>query len=156
MNQVRNQYMKRKNKQPERPFAPNAQQFEKAINIISNIDNYNMPTFKTMVETVSVAELQDMLNSFTSKGSTTMVERLKRIAELTGELRTLVGLRNALASAIARLQDKFSDNLVNEYPRKHGLVDTRKIKEDLKYSWELEPLLRRCLTLNSLVNYWDF
>ena len=85
-----------------------------------------------MVESSSVAELKEMLKSFTLKGCTTMVERLKRIAELTGELRTLVGLRNALASAIARLQDKFVDNLVNEYPCRHGLVDTRNIKEDLR------------------------
>ena len=43
---VRKQSLKRKNKQPERPFTPSAQQFEKAFNIISNIDNYNMPAFK--------------------------------------------------------------------------------------------------------------
>jgi hypothetical protein len=61
-----------------------------------------------------------------------MVERIKRIAEHTGELQTLVGLRNHLASAITRLHDEFSDTLSNEYPSKHGLVDTRKIKEDLK------------------------
>ena len=126
MNQVRKQYMKRKNKQPERPFTPNAQQFEKAFNIISNIDNYNMPTFKNMVETSSVAELQDMLNSCTLK-----VERLERISEITGELRTLVGLRNALTRIIARLQEQFIDNLVNEYPSKQGLVNTRQIKEDI-------------------------
>ena len=131
MSNVKKQFMKRKNKQLERPFTPNAQQFEKAFNIISNIDNYNMPTFKNMVETASVAELQDTNNVFCLKGFT-LTERLKRVSEHTGELQTLVGLRNHLANAIPRLHDKFSDNLSNEYPSKHGLVDTRKIKEDLK------------------------
>ena len=90
-----------------------------------------MPTFKSMVETASVAELQDIKNVFCLKGFT-ITARLKRVSEHTGELQTLVGLRNHLASAITRLHDKFSDNLSNEYPNKHGLVDTRQIKEDLK------------------------
>jgi hypothetical protein len=123
--------MKRKNKQPERPFTPNAQQFEKAFNIISNIDNYNMPTFKNMVETSSVAELQDIKNVFCLKGFT-ITERLKRVSEHTGEMHTLVGLRNHLASAITRLQDKFIDNVPNEYLGKHGSINTRKINEDIK------------------------
>ena len=132
MYQIRKQYIKRRNKQSERPFTPNAQQFEKAFNIITNIDNYTMPTIKNMVETYSVADLQGMLNSFTSKGGPTIVERLKRIAELTGDMQTLVGLRNHLVSAITRLQDKFIDNIPNEYLGKHGLINTRKIKEDIK------------------------
>jgi len=107
-----------------------------------------MPTFKNMVVTASVAELQDMLNSFTSKGAPSMVERLKRIAELTGELRTLVGLRNALTNAIARLQVKFLDNLINEYPCKHGLADTRKIKEDIK----IQLGIRAALTSSMIDN----
>jgi hypothetical protein len=37
-----------------------------------------------------------------------------------------------LRSAIARLQDKFIDNVSNEYPSHHNLVDTRKTKEDIK------------------------
>jgi hypothetical protein len=143
---LKKQYMKRKNKPPERPFTPNAQQFEKAFNIISNIENYNMPTFKNMVESSSLAELKEMLKPFTLKGCTTMVERIKRIAEHTGELQTLVGLRNHLVSAITILQDKFSDNLVNEYPCRHGLVDTRKIREDLKIQLGIRAATAPCMS----------
>ena len=60
-----------------------------------------------------------------------MVDRLRRVFEFTGEMQTLVGLRNALASAIARLQDEFIDNLTNEYPSHHSLVDTRNMKESI-------------------------
>ena len=129
---VRKHIQKRKNKQPERPFTPSAQQFEKAFNIISNIDNYNMPALKNMVETSSVAELQDMLSVFSWVGSTTIIEKLKRISEITNELQTLTGLRNVLTDAIAKLQEKFIDTVSNEYPNKHGLVNARKIKEDIK------------------------
>jgi len=133
MNQVRKRYIKRKNKQPERPFTPNAQQFEKAFNIISNIDNYTLPTVKNMVETSSVADLQGMLNFLSGKNAgPTIEDRLKRVSEYTGEMQTLVGLRNHLVSAITRLQDKFIANVSNEYPWRHGLINTRKMKEDLK------------------------
>ena len=47
-------------------------------------------------------------------------------------MQTLTSLRNVLTSAIARLHDTFINTLSNEYPNKHGLVNTRKIKEDIK------------------------
>ena len=145
---VREQILKRKNKQPERPFTPSAQQFEKAFNIISNIDSYNMPAFKNMVETSSVAELQDMLSVFSWVGSTTIIEKLKRISEITNELQTLTGLRNVLTDAIAKLQEKFIDNVSNEYPNKHGLVNARKIKEDIK----IQLGIRAALTSSMIDN----
>ena len=60
-----------------------------------------------------------------------MVDRLRRVSECIGEILSLVGLRNALVSAIARLQDRFIDNLTNEYRRRHSLVDPRNIKESI-------------------------
>ena len=60
-----------------------------------------------------------------------MIDRLRRVSESMDEMQTLVGLRNTLASAIDRLQDKFIDILTNEYPSRHSLVDTRKMKESI-------------------------
>ena len=81
-----------------------------------------------MMETSLVAELQDLLSSFVSKRSTSITERLRRVSEHTGEMQSLVGLRNNLASAITRLQVNFIDKLASEYPSRHNLVDTRKRK----------------------------
>ena len=60
-----------------------------------------------------------------------MIDRLRRVSESIDEMQTLVGLRNTLASALARLQDKFIDILTNEYPSRHSLVDTREMKESI-------------------------
>ena len=60
-----------------------------------------------------------------------MIDRLRRVSESVDEMQTLVGLRNTLASAIVRLRDKFIDILTNEYPSRHNLVDTRKMKESI-------------------------
>ena len=101
----------------------------KAFNIINNLVNYNIRTFSIVVDTLSIADLQGMLNLISATGGGPMIDRLRRVSESISELQTLVGLRNTLASAIARLQDKFIDILTNEYPSRHSLVDTRKIKE---------------------------
>ena len=58
-------------------------------------------------------------------------DKLKRISEKCGEVRTRVGIRNHMANAINRLQTNFIENVVNEYPRAHRLVDTRLIKEHI-------------------------
>jgi hypothetical protein len=84
-----------------------------------------------MLETSSVADLQGMLNQLSGNHGNMIEDRLKRVSEHTGEMQTLVGLRNHLVSAMPRLQDKFIDNVSNEYPNKHGLTNTRKIKKDI-------------------------
>ena len=78
-----------------------------------------------------MAELQDRLKDLSATGGGPMVDRLRRVSESIGEISTPVGLRNALASAIARLQDKCLDNLTNEFTSRHSLVDTRSMKEHI-------------------------
>ena len=77
---ARKQILKRKNKQPERPFTPSAQQFEKAFNIINNLVSYSIRTFSNVVETLSIADLQDMLNLLSATGGGPMVDRLRRVS----------------------------------------------------------------------------
>ena len=52
-----------------------------------------------------------MLSYVSSAGGGPLEDRLERFSELTGESSALVGLRNALTSALARLHDKCIDNL---------------------------------------------
>jgi len=86
--------MKRKYKQPERPFTPTAQQFEKAVHTISNVENYNIRTFNNVVEALSIADLQDMLSLLSAPGGGPMEDKLRGVSESIDEMQTLVGLRN--------------------------------------------------------------
>ena len=58
-------------------------------------------------------------------------DKLKRVSEYCGEIRTLVGIRNLMTDALNKLQTNFIENAVNEYPIAWGLIDTRKIKEHI-------------------------
>ena len=76
-----------------------------------------------------------------------MIDRLRRVSGSISDMQTLVGLRNTLASSIDRLQDKFIDILTNEYPSRHSLVDTRKMKENIKIQLGI-----RAATTSSMVD----
>jgi hypothetical protein len=64
-------------------------------------------------------------------GSMLTTDKLKRVSEYCGEIRTLVGIRNLMTDAINKLQATFIENAANEYPTAHAIVDTRKIKEHI-------------------------
>ena len=109
--------------------APSSQQFEIAFNVMSNINNYKLQSFKSSLEALPTSELLEVVDLLSSNGgSMTTEDKIKRISEYCGEIRTLVGIRNLMADAINRLQANFIENAVNEYPSAHTLVDTRKIK----------------------------
>ena len=88
-----------------------------------------------------------MLSVISATGGGPMIDRLRRVSESMDEMQTLVGLRNTLASSIDRLQDKFIDILTNEYPSRHSLVDTRKMKENIKIQLGI-----RAATTSSMVD----
>jgi hypothetical protein len=112
--------------------APSAQQFEIAFNVMSNINKYKMQSFNSSLEALPNTELLEVMDLISGTGGSMSTEdKLKRISEYCGEIRTLVGIRNLMANAINRLHIMFIENAVNEYPSAHALVDTRKIKEDI-------------------------
>ena len=112
--------------------APSSQQFEIAFNVISNINNYKMQSFTNSIQALPNDELLEVVGLLSSTGgSMTTGDKLKRVSEYCGEIRTLVGIRNLMAEAINKLQTMFIENVVNEYPSAHALVDTRKIKEHI-------------------------
>ena len=88
-----------------------------------------------------------MLSVISTTGGGPILDRLRRVSESMDEMQTLVGLRNTLASSIDRLQDKFIDILTNEYPSRHSLVDTRKMKENIKIQLGI-----RAATTSSMVD----
>jgi hypothetical protein len=91
-----------------------------------------MQSFKSSLAALSTSELLEVMDLITGVvGSMTTEDKVKRISEYCGEIRTLVGSRNLMTDAINRLQTMFIENGVNEYPIPHGLVDTRKIKEHI-------------------------
>ena len=109
--------------------APSAQQFETAFNVMSNINNYKLQSFNSSLEGLPDTELLEVVDLMSGTGgSMTTEDKLKRISEYCGEIRTLVGIRNLMATAINRIQINFIENVVNEYPSSHTFVDTRKIK----------------------------
>ena len=113
--------------------APSTQQFEVAFNVMSNINNYKMQSFNSSLEGLPDTELLEVVDLMSGTGgSMTTEDKLKRISEYCGEIRTLVGIRNLMATAINRLQTSCIENVVNEYPSAHRLVDTRLIKEHIK------------------------
>ena len=112
--------------------APSAQQFEIAFNVMSNINNYKMQSFNSSLEGLPDTELLEVADLISGTGgSMTTEDKLKRISEYCGEIRTLVGIRNLMGESIIRLQTNFIENVISEYPSAHGLVDTRKIKEHI-------------------------
>jgi hypothetical protein len=62
----------------------------------------------------------------------TTENKIRRISEYCGEIRTIVGIRNLMTDAVDKLQIVFGEKLISEYPSSHTLVDTRKIKETIK------------------------
>ena len=58
-------------------------------------------------------------------------DKLKRVSEYCGEIRTRVGIRNLMAETINKLQANSIENVINEYPSGHALVDTRRTKEHI-------------------------
>ena len=113
--------------------APSAQQFEIAFNVISNINNYKIQSFHSSIEVLPNDELLEVLDLLSGTGGRMLTEnKLKRISEYCGEIRTIVGIRNLMSDALNKLQVMFIENVINEYPSSHALVDTRKIKETIK------------------------
>ena len=112
--------------------APSAQQFEVAFNVMSNINNYKMQSFNSSLEALPNTELLEVMDLISGTGDSMSTEdKLKRISEYCGEIRTLVGIRNLMTDAINKLQANFIENAASEYPRAHAIVDTRKIKEHI-------------------------
>ena len=110
--------------------APSAQQFEIAFNVMSNINNYKIQSFNRSLEGLPDTELLEVVDLLSGTGgSMTTEDKLKRVSEYCGEIRTRVGIRNLMTDAINKLQTNFIDNVVTEYPNAHRLVDTRLIKE---------------------------
>ena len=130
MPNVKQQIIKiRRKKVQTLQHAPYAQQFEMAFNVMSNINNYKMQSFNSSLEGLPDTELLEVVDLMSGTGgSMTTEDKLKRISEYCGEMRTLVGIRNLMGEAIIRLQSNFIENVVNEYPSAHGLADMRKIK----------------------------
>ena len=131
---VKRQFRKlRRNKVRTLQQAPSAQQFEIAFNVISNINNYKIQSFNSSIEVLPNDELLEVMDLLTGAGGSMPTEnKLKRISEYCGEIRTIVGIRNLMSDALNKLQVMFIENVVNEYPSSHTLVDTRKIKETIK------------------------
>ena len=131
---VKKQFRKlRRNKVRTLQQAPSAQQFEIAFNVISNINNYKIQSFHSSIEVLPNDELLEVLDLLTGAGGSMLTEdKLKRISEYCGEIRTIVGIRNLMSDALNKLQVMFIENVINEYPSSHALVDTRKIKETIK------------------------
>ena len=112
--------------------APSSQQLEIAFNVISSINKYKMQSVNSSIEVLSTNELLEVMDLLSSAGGSMPTEdRLKRISEYCGEIRTLVGIRNLMADVINKLQTLFIENAINEYPSAHTLVDTRKLKEHI-------------------------
>ena len=112
--------------------APSTQQFQITFSVISNINNYKMQSFNSSLEALPAQELHEVVDLLSGTGgSMTTGDKLKRVSEYCGEIRTLVGIRNLMTDAISRLQTMFIENGVNEYPSAYTLVDTRKIKEHI-------------------------
>ena len=89
-----------------------------------------MQSFNSSIEALPTSELLEVVDLLTGNGgSMTTEDKLKRISEYCGEIRTLAGIRNLMTDAISRLQANFIENVVNEYPSAYTLVDARKIKE---------------------------
>ena len=134
MPNVKKQFRKlRRNKVCTLPQAPSAQQFEIAFNVISNINNYKMQSFNSTIEVLPNDELLEVLDLLSGTGGSMLTEnKLKRISEYCGEIRTIAGIRNLMSDALNKLQVMFIENVINEYPSSHALVDTRKIKETIK------------------------
>ena len=123
----------RRNKVRPLQQAPSAQQFEIAFNVISNINNYKIQSFNSSIEVLPNDELLEVLDLLSgAQGSMTTENKIRRISEYCGEIRTIVGIRNLMTDALNKLQVIFVENLVSEYPSSHTLVDTRKIKETIK------------------------
>jgi hypothetical protein len=123
----------RRNKVRTLQQAPSAQQFEIAFNVISNINNYKIQSFNSSIEVLPNDELLEVLDLLSgTQGSMTTENKIRRISEYCGVLRTIVGIRNLMTDALNKLQVLFVENLISEYPSSHTLVDTRKIKETIK------------------------
>jgi len=91
-----------------------------------------MQSFNSSLEGLpdtELLEVSDLLSG--TGGSMTTGDKLKCVSEYCGEIRTLVGIRNLMGEAINRRQTNFIENVVNEYPSAHRLVDTRLIKEHI-------------------------
>ena len=120
----------RRNKVRTLQQAPSAQQFEIAFNVISNINNYKIQSFNSSIEVLPNDELLEVLDLLAGAGGSMLTEdKLKRISEYCGEIRTIVGIRNLMSDALNKLQIMFIENVVNEYPSSLNLVDTRKLKK---------------------------
>ena len=113
--------------------AQSAQQFEVAFNVMSNINNYKMQSFNSSLEGLPDTELLEVSDLLPGTGgSMTTADKLKLVSEYFREIRTLIGIQNLMADAINKFQTNFIENVVNEYPSAHRLVDTRLIKEHIK------------------------
>ena len=112
--------------------APSSQQFEMAFNVLSNLNNYKIPSVNSTLEAMPSCELLEVVDLLSSAGgSMTTADKLKLVSEYCREIRTIIGIQNLMADAINKLQTNFIETVVNEYPSAHTLVDTRKIKEPI-------------------------
>ena len=128
---VKKQLIKiRRNKVRTLQQAPSPQQFEIAFNVLSNLNNYKIPSVNTTLEAMPSCELLEVVDLLSGAGgSMTTGDKLKLVSEYCSEIRTIIGIRNLMVDAINKLQTNFIEIVINEYPSAHTLVDTRKIKE---------------------------
>jgi len=91
----------RRNKVRTLQQAPSAQQFEIAFNVISNINNYKIQSFNSSIEVLPNDELLEVLDLLSgAQGSMTTENKIRRISEYCGEIRTIVGIRNLMSDAL--------------------------------------------------------
>ena len=94
--------------------APSSQQFETALNVMSNLNNYKMSSFNRILETLPAHELQEVVDLLSGTGgSMTTGDKLKRVSAYCGEIRTRVGIRNLMADVINRLPTILIENVIN-------------------------------------------
>ena len=90
----------RRNKVRTLQQAPSAQQFDIAFNVISNINNYKIQSFNSSIEVLPNDELLEVLDLLSgTQGSMTTENKIRRISEYCGEIRTIVGIRNLMSDA---------------------------------------------------------
>ena len=67
-------------------------------------------------------EVQDIFNCITGPyGRVSSEDKLKCISEYTGQVKTLVAIRNAMIGALTIFENKFIDTMMEEYPSEHSL-----------------------------------
>ena len=85
-----------------------------------------------MIETLDISELDDILKYLTAPGCCSLKEKIKCISEFSEELRTLIGVKNIINSSIDKIYQAFLNNVLIEYPSKNKLLNSNKIKGNIK------------------------